>query len=114
MTARRLAKLTWPIAILALALCACVARGDELADALERARALRVTLDAATVEATAVVNAATARITAQHAESVAAGEASVRERQRAASSPRGEFETEDDYAARIAVYREGLPAFVAE
>jgi WD40 repeat protein len=85
-----------------------------LADALGRARALRVALDSATAEETAMVDAAAARITADHAESVAGTEASVRERHGADGSPRGEFETEDHYAARIAVYREGLPAFIAE
>ena len=112
---RRYAIFARPLACVVTALCLCVgASGDELGDALSRAQELEVAVEAATAAADAAYTAAAARITAQHAQRAATAEAELRERHGADRSPRGEFESQTDYAARIAQYRQGVPAFVAE
>ena len=115
MTSRRYAMFARHLACVVTTLCLCVgAHGDELGDALSRAQELEVAVEAATASADAAYTSAAARITAQHAQRAATAEAELRERHGADGSPRGEFESQTDYAARIAQYRQGVPAFVAE
>lgn len=115
MAARRPATFTSCIAYAALALaaCACLAGGDELGDALERARELRPAIERAEAAADTAYAAAARRIKAQYSERVATAEAELRERHGAHGEARGEFESESDYADRIEAYRAGLPAFIA-